>query len=411
MTGQWATIRHMQPTGERWRLGNRPALDGIRGIAILLVVLGHASPLLRAAGAIGVTLFFALSGFLITTLLLEEHAGAGRVNLLRFYERRARRLLPAFAAYLAVVSLLSLALGAALITPGAVVSAVTYTFNWWMIAKDSVPIATMHLWSLAVEEQFYLVWPLVLIACARFGRRWLIGMCLAGSIAATVARWLLWESGSSGSRVYIGTDVRADSLLAGCLLAVVMVGARERRNRPLLAAGLLLSFVPLLPATGDLRWVLVPTVVPWVSAATIWCTAQARRIPWLEQRWLVIVGRRSYALYLWHGLTLSLAPLLPLSEWVTVPIGIVLAWGLTLVSWRYVEEPFLRKRRGEERPRLEVLEVGSAVVRVKTNVLVDACRDVLAHDLERQHPTEVDVMRIAGVDDADPEISRPAVRD
>lgn len=337
-------IKVMQPTGERWRLGHRPALDGVRGIAIALVLASHAWAAAGSAGGVGVTMFFALSGFLITTLLLEELDDTGRISLRAFYVRRARRLLPALAAFLGVLVLLSLGLWFPLVTAQNVAAVATYSTNWVMIAQDAGMPRLNHLWSLAVEEQFYLLWPLLVIATARFGgRRALTALCVVGAVYAIVMRIVLWEAGASAARIYYATDLRADSLLVGCLLAIVMHRSRERRSLPVLAGVALLPLVPLLAVQGGARWLIAPAVTPFAAAVLIWCVAQGPGVGWLQQRWLVLLGRRSYAVYLWHSLFMvTLAPLLPLHHWVTVAVGLVATWGAALVSWRFVEEPFLR---------------------------------------------------------------------
>ena len=338
-------------TGERWRLGHRPALDGLRGIAVLLVIASHIGHLLGGAGGVGVTVFFALSGFLITTLLLEELDDTGRISLKGFYQRRARRLLPALAAFLAVLGLLSVAFWFPLLAPGHALAIVTYSTNWVMIAQEEGLPRVNHLWSLAVEEQFYILWPLVLIAAARLGRRALIWICVLGSIGAAVERVWLWEIDATASRIYYATDARADSLLAGCLLAVIMHARPEGRSRPVLAGVLLVSLLPLCATQGTLRWMIIPAMVPWVSAAVLFCIAQGRGPRWLSTRCLVLCGRRSYALYLWHPLFITtLAPATALPEWLSIPIAVAGTWGTAALSWRYIEAPLLRKRSAEPEP-------------------------------------------------------------
>jgi peptidoglycan/LPS O-acetylase OafA/YrhL len=141
-----------------WRLGYLPALDGVRGIAILLVVAYHAGIGAREfywMGFNGVAIFFTLSGFLITRLLMEEHEGNGEISLGRFYARRALRLLPAFGSMVAVTALIGLA------SLGDALRASSYMANWWLAADIHLgPLS--HTWSLSIEEQFYLAWPLIL---------------------------------------------------------------------------------------------------------------------------------------------------------------------------------------------------------------------------------------------------------
>src|SRR5438093_1585780 len=175
---------------EARRLGYRPALDGVRGIAIAIVVAFHAFGW-PAAGTLGVDLFFVLSGFLITTLLLEEHARSGRIGIRAFYLRRARRLLPALFALL--VPFLLIALAAVVFrgsSPSALFlglgAALTYTSNIVVAADPSaVPAALIHLWSLGAEEQFYIVWPLLLVVLMRRGGIGFVGVVLGAYAVAS----------------------------------------------------------------------------------------------------------------------------------------------------------------------------------------------------------------------------------
>lgn len=260
-----------------WRLGHRPALDGLRGVAILLVLIGHSGPVvLQPVAWVGVTVFFGLSGFLITALLLEERATKGRIRLGAFWVRRARRLLPALLVMVAVT-------GALLVGSGVSVEPLPvfgYYANWSQAAGDNLGI-WRHTWSLAIEEQFYLVWPLLLsllptkravtIACA-------VGIAVSLGLSATLH--------ADFDRVYYGTDTRAWALLAGCLIAARLVGSARQTRRS-----------------------------SWLCASSL--------------RWF---GRRSYGIYLWHyPLTLLIDPL----------AGIALSLILAELSWQYVEEPLL----------------------------------------------------------------------
>src|SRR4051812_31140019 len=198
-------------------LGYRPALDGLRAVAITLVVSLHAFRWPNG-GYLGVDLFFVLSGFLITTLLLEEHHATGRISLSRFYLRRARRLLPALFVMLAAYSAWSLT------TQGVdptryVLEGVLYCTNYFLAYRGQLsPIE--HLWSLAEEEQFYLLWPLLLIGLLLWRRR------VMGIFLIVVFGLLVWNEvwqthhHANGLRLDYGIDTRSDGLVVGCLLAV-----------------------------------------------------------------------------------------------------------------------------------------------------------------------------------------------
>src|SRR5262245_4168116 len=203
------------------KLGYRPALDGLRGIAIALVVGFHAFRW-PANGALGVDLFFVLSGFLITTLLLEEHRSFGRIGLRRFYVRRVRRLYPALLLLLLALVAVTLAAGGfpSLDSPPAigVASALTYTANVVVAASPShVPAGMVHLWSLAAEEQFYVVWPLLIVLLLRWRSMRLLATSLVVLLLLAIAyRLRLALAGASIGRLYYGPDTHADSLLVGC---------------------------------------------------------------------------------------------------------------------------------------------------------------------------------------------------
>jgi peptidoglycan/LPS O-acetylase OafA/YrhL len=325
-----------------WRLERRPGLDGLRGIAILLVLSCHlfsvetgANDRWHAVGSAGVELFFALSGFLITCLLLEERASTGGISLVRFYDRRARRLLPA----LAVVVVFALAVGASIgvdLAPS-VLPVLLYVANWAQASGANLG-ALDTTWSLAIEEQFYLVWPLVLIGVSRWRRGPLL-LASGGIVVSLGLRWAI----SDGSRVYYGSDTQAGPILVGVVLACLATsGLQPWRVRPI---------VPFVLAVGcaafvftDAPWVgdrLVPTVVPCLGAAAIWMACCSAGGP-LEWGWLRWVGRRSYALYLWH------MPML-LLVWLIHPSvleglgGLMVTFALAEMSWRLVERPMLRR--------------------------------------------------------------------
>ena len=219
------------------------ALDGIRAVAVAGVVLYHAGARWLPGGFLGVDLFFVLSGFLITSLLLAEREATGRIDLPAFWARRARRLLPA--AFL-VIALSVLAV--AILSPGDLpstradaIASFLYVNNWHQILADQSyfqafarPSLLRHLWSLAVEEQFYLLWPLVMGICvAVLGRRRTTIVTLVLAVASSGLMAVLFTPGRDPSRVYYGTDTHATGLLIGALLAFAWPLSREavRRTR------------------------------------------------------------------------------------------------------------------------------------------------------------------------------------
>ena len=326
-------------TGETWTLGRRPALDGLRGVACALVVVAHAHvPGLELAGAVGVAMFFTLSGFLITSLLLEERTRHGRIALGAFYGRRALRLAPALIACVTVVALMLGPLG--LVTWGQTVAALAYAFNWLAVHEGAVG-ALGHTWSLAIEEQFYLTWPL-LVAVLAGRRRLLLSLASVGAVAALALRVAWWDGGAGIDRIHYGFDTSADALLVGCGLAVLMHRTAERAPRRAVAGAALVAAVAVCLGGPWVMFVPGPTLVALLTAAAIYVLTQRGDVGWLQHRWLRLVGQRSYGLYLWHY---PVAALLGGQEWpVRLLVVSGVGWGLALLSWRYVEQPFLRRR-------------------------------------------------------------------
>jgi len=332
--------------GERWRLGHRPALDGLRAVAILLVMADHAGvAFAKRGGAVGVTLFFVLSGFLITTLLLEERATNGRVSLRRFYWRRALRLLPALAALLAAVALLMAMSGRSGEILGDVIPTLFYFMNWSTVAGNN-PGLLSHTWSLSIEEQFYLVWPVLLLgllAVSR-GRLTLIASLLAGAtLLAVTLRVLLWSVPGGYHRAYFGTDTRMDALAIGCLVALAF--SRRPIRVPTLGMGALIAAIPLiLWTTNDSSMATVGlAATAFVAAGLVAGAATGVGDRVLGWRPLAYVGIISYGLYLWHrpvmkAFTDSGMSGVPWAVAVMFAASIGLAW----VSRRFVEQPFLQ---------------------------------------------------------------------
>lgn len=313
---------------------HRPELDGVRGIAILLVMLAHAGvPGFRSGGVAGVTLFFVLSGFLITTLLVEERERTGRVSLCAFYRRRALRLLPALAALIAVGTAYQLVA----VGPGflpSVLIPLFYVGNFVRQAgHDFWPFG--HTWSLAIEEQFYLVWPLALIVLR--SRRALLIVAVTGAALSAAANVLLWHGPGSADRVYYGTDTRADALMLGCVLALAGV----RFGRPALLAAIA-CLVPATVATAPHTEFVVAPLLAAAGAALLIASAP-RALGWAPLR---LTGRISYGLYLWN---VPIAGVLE-HRLTGVPLAVAMiaaTYGLAAISYRWIESPFLRRKRSE----------------------------------------------------------------
>jgi peptidoglycan/LPS O-acetylase OafA/YrhL len=334
-------------------LGYRPALDGVRGLAIALVVVSHATGWPRG-GWFGVDLFFVLSGFLITTLLLEERRTVGRVSLARFYGRRALRLLPALGTMLLAYTAVAIAVGS---DPSAVArktligaSYLTNIVQAWSPSTDVRPLR--HLWSLAMEEQFYLLWPALLPLILRFRPRLLIPLLMAGILASWIERiTLLAATSPHAVRLYKAPDTHADPLLIGCLLAVLLFSGRITRERitgALMFTGLAIGalLISQFGAHDVGSFVLgIPLFACCASVVITAAATGARSARFLELWPLPQLGRISYALYLWHPLTLFAIGVTRdhrAGGMVRPLLGIFAAVALAIASWFLVERPFLR---------------------------------------------------------------------
>jgi len=321
-------------TGDQpWRLGYRPELDGVRGIAIILVFISHFALGGRAGGLAGVTVFFVLSGFLITSLLLVEHRDSGRISLRSFYARRVRRLLPALAAVVVATTLWQVVMK----DSGAGwhgLAALSYLSNWIIIAGGDLGVLA-HTWSLAVEEQFYLVWPLLLTCIIRFQPRWLGTGLLVVAAASLLWRVTLVADGASVYRIAYGFDARADALLIGAALAVAIVNGWRSPHIPAWLG------VPALVVVGMLTWytafglTLGLAATALVSALTI--IAGLHGSSALAFAPLVRIGRISYGLYLYH---------FPLMALFGPVVALFATFVVAAASYRWLESPFIRRSSG-----------------------------------------------------------------
>jgi peptidoglycan/LPS O-acetylase OafA/YrhL len=305
-----------------------PGIDGLRAIAVLAVLLFHAELPWIPGGFLGVDAFFVISGYLITALLWTEYTATGTVAYRRFLVRRARRLLPALAAFLAGASLIAVlfardVLGELL---REIPAAATYVYNWFAIATEQSyfesfarPSFFQHLWSLAIEEQFYIIWPLLALLGLRFlPRRRLLLLVAGGAIASTLLMAALYAPGVDPARLYYGTDTRFAGLLVGAALALAWHPARARigMNRFLIRAkatdalgvvGLAILGWAFLTLRGDALgasqlyrggFLLASLGTALVVAATAHPRTRLGRL--LGTPTLRYLGRRSYGIYLWH---------------------------------------------------------------------------------------------------------------
>jgi len=364
----------LAPSRERW-----PALDGLRGLAVMALHTGLAQ-----GGFLGVDLFFVLSGFLITFLLVRDRQKFGSIGLGHFYLRRMLRLCPAFWGMLLVFGLGTLAFGTRHdldVLRRTLPSILLYFFNWRLAhpAYLEVTPSFQHLWSLAIEDQFYLIWPILLagLLALRVRRRWILAFVLAAVIAPAFLRvGLAPLPGAANSwlvlrRLYIGTDSRADSLFACCfvgLLAGWELGPRSRWALTALrwaawpaAAVVLFHFLACTGEPGTTMhnylffrggFTVLAIAVVLLIAALVWSPPN-RMSRFLASPTLRWVGAVSYGAYLWNlpiVATLGTSPLTVIARHVTL-----LSWAGSLaagaISHYYLERPFLRLKHRWERTR------------------------------------------------------------
>ena len=341
-----------------------PGIDGLRAVAVLAVIVYHLSTGWLPGGLLGVGVFFVISGYLITDLLVAERRRSGRIALRHFWARRARRLLPALFLMLFVV------VGwVTLVDPGRLAelrsdlpAALFYYSNWWYVfhhvsyfAKFGPPSPLGHLWSLAVEEQFYLVWPLLLIAILRVFRsnRARITVVLAAACASAVEMGLLYAPGSDPTRVYDSTDTRAFGLLIGAALALAWPRSRvvhpidksARRILEVVGGSALAGILAMYALTGEYDtflyrggMVLLSVLTAVVIAVVAHPGARLRNLlGWGPLRW---IGERSYGIYLWHYPVIVLTtPLYARTNVLRVVLQVAASILLAALSWHFVEEP------------------------------------------------------------------------
>jgi peptidoglycan/LPS O-acetylase OafA/YrhL len=334
----------------------RTDVEGLRALAIVIVLLAHAGLPIAAGGYVGVDVFFVISGFLITRLLVGELDRTGSLSLPRFYARRVRRLMPQALTAIVAVAVVSRLVLSPLEADAAlrdVMAAGVYAMNWHLSAQSVDYFASGaadgpldHFWSLAVEEQFYLVWPLLLLV---LGRRW-VAPALAAICAASLV-YAVQRVGASPEQAYFSAGTRAWELALGGLLAPALAGRRLGRWQAAAAgwAGLAAIGCATFVFGPDTAMPALPALVPALGAAAL-VAAGTSATPAAPTRLLSIrpvrfVGRVSYAWYVWHWPVLILAvavvgPLSPAAGLAVIGASFV----PTIVTHRWIEEPIRRSR-------------------------------------------------------------------
>jgi peptidoglycan/LPS O-acetylase OafA/YrhL len=355
--------------------GRSAALDGLRGLAVLAVFAFHIGGFLSGArssfvagGGLGVDLFFVLSGFLITSLLLAERVARGRIDFSAFYLRRALRLFPplfvllaALLVYAAVTSLDFRDMLKAALLVG------SYVFNWAAAAKVRTPFEVNHLWSLSIEEQFYLAWPLVVLGLGKLRPRMVVPALVVAAALSAADRLVLFSRGNN--LAHLRTDCRVDSLLLGAVVAV-LAGRGELRAATCGVLGavgaFVLAFLVFVPDSlfGGQQQRIGFLCKGGYTLVAVSCAAMVAAVAsnaWSGQRlltWppLCTIGRTSYALYLWHA-PILIGMIRHTQSWpdpLRVVCAIAFSAAATVASWYLVERPARRLRSViESRRRLD----------------------------------------------------------
>ena len=356
-------------------LGRIPSLDGLRGVAVIIVVVSHMNVLLPMprllvipGGTVSLDSFFVLSGFLITTIMLREQARTGTVHRLGFYRRRALRLLPLLFVFLVAHVIFAILTGIPYHVEWTSVLSVGFYYTNWKLALHSnyfgghIATGMQHLWSLSVEEQFYLVWPWVTIFLLGIRTRLRTVVIVLVSVIALVAlhRAIVYQGPNDWYRDFVRTDTRADSILIGCLLAHIWIRGRIPRRGVNVAAWISAVFLVVCLPTVDLSHPFLYhgglLAIDVASAMIVLALVEGK---WggrhvFNLRPFVMLGTVSYGLYVWH-LLVFFAVRYYGRGWtdatrVTVAVAVSLA--LTATSWRLLERPSLKwKSRLEGRRR------------------------------------------------------------
>ena len=320
--------------------GRVAALDGVRALAIAPVVMLHAFGWPQGGG-FGVDVFFVLSGFLITGLLVSERESTGGIALRAFYVRRARRLLPALAIMLFVYTAVVAVVGGLERTLIAVGVTAVYGMNVAIsidVNRQVIPFGLSHMWSLSAEEQFYLLWPLLLVLALRHSSRLALGLCVGLLLLAAVQ-----ESRLTGARLVFSPEGRSTvALLGGCAAAFLARSPRLRQAAVFLAPAALGPILVAMVLPHPYGWAHVPLVIA-IATLVIGMTASSVLARAFSFRPLVGLGRISYSLYLWHVPVVA-AVAINLTSTERGIAAVVLSLFAATASYLVIERRFLRPR-------------------------------------------------------------------
>ncbi|EKH7731361.1 acetyltransferase [Staphylococcus pseudintermedius] len=346
-----------------------PGLDGVRAVAVIAIIIYHLNPQWLSGGFLGVDTFFVISGYLITSLLLTEYHNTGKIELMSFWLRRVKRLIPAVLFLVMGVIVLSLIFMPTEIQKvrADTIAAIFYVSNWWYIMQnvdyfEQFAVQPLkHLWSLAIEEQFYLVFPIVLLSLLSFIRRLksirIIFLILL--VISMIAMMVLYVPNENVARVYFGTDTRIQTLLMGVLLALVwppfqLKAKVNRQMRTMIdtagVVGLAILFIcfKFVSETNSILYYggffLISTVTLLVIASSVHPSGYFAKF--LGNKVFTFIGSRSYSLYLWHYPIIVLihhqfvqGQIPPLVYVVEILLMVLMAE----FSYKFIEQPFRKE--------------------------------------------------------------------
>ena len=375
-TGELAGGRSAGVSGNT-RLPYIPGLDGLRALAVIAVIAYHSEIESVPGGFLGVEIFFVISGYLITALLLEEFNSNQRIDLKQFWARRARRLLPALFLYVAGSIALAYSMAEDVIpTKGEIISTLGYVYNWFGIFQEISYTDVFerknffhHLWSLAVEEQFYLLWPVLVLCLHKYlSKRITIILISVGIATSTVLMWVMYQPFEDPLRLYYGTDTRASALLMGALLAY-MWRPWNAQDTKLYALAKKILFPVGFGAVVVLIWAnmyytllmpdseqlfrggfLLTSIITAIVLASI-VTPGSKLSNVLGFKPLVWIGKRSYGLYLWHWPVFQLTRErvdVDINGWELFAVRMFVTLILVEISYQYIERPIRERRMSSE---------------------------------------------------------------
>jgi peptidoglycan/LPS O-acetylase OafA/YrhL len=328
-----------------------PAIDGMRAVAILLVVSSHLGADRFIPGGFGVTLFFFISGYLITSLMIGEYDAVGTISITRFYLRRFLRLMPALATMIIVVSVVFSFFRPVPIPQ--VAAASLYYMNYYTITTGGPPSPFGPMWSLSVEEHYYLLFPILFVLGWNRPKRFLIGLL---TIAALVLLWrsfLVLHYRVGGSRTYLATDTRIDSILFGAILAVAQnlypksIAIVSAKLWPL---GVLTILVTFVLRNANFRETVRYSLQGIALIPLFYALLHVRIVSFakvlLQEPAIVWIGKISYSLYLWHFAVLLFADAeFDRSKWLWIAFNVVADIALACASYYLIENNFIRMRQ------------------------------------------------------------------